>query len=102
MTARRLAACLFFVISLMLLCVDVEGSLSSEYHVAAWIESPKQNERIYYYFSENPTFNATVRLHRADKSIGALSLNVFFQGALVAEVAAESDTVLCSELGSTA
>jgi hypothetical protein len=103
MTSRRIAACLFLAMSpLMLLCVVVEGSFPPEYHVAAWIESPKQNERIYYYASDNPTFNATVRLHRTDNSMGSLSLNVFFQGTLVAEVAAESDTVIRSELSSTA
>lgn len=79
----------------MLLFDVVQGRTPSDYPVAVWIESPKQNEKIYFYLSENPTFNATVRL-RALHAVGALSLRVFFQGTQVAEVAAESDTVSLS------
>ena len=85
-----LAAC---VVLLMLLFDVVQGRTPSDYPVAVWIESPKQNEKIYFYLSENPTFNATVRL-RAVHAVGALSLRVFFQGTQVAEVAAEGDTVI--------
>jgi len=82
-------------ITLVLFSEVVLGISPSDFPVAVWIESPKQHENVYYYLSDNPTFNATVRLHRRPGSaVGALSLNVFFQGALVAEVAAESDVVL--------
>ena len=87
----------FLAITLVLFCKFALGSSPSDLPVAVWIESPKQNDKVYYYVSDNPTFNATVRLHRRpNAAIGALSLNVFFQGALVAEVAAESDVVIIS------
>lgn len=95
MIVARLISISFLAISLQSLVDAIPGTSPSDHPVAVWIESPKQNERIYYYHSEDPVFNATVRLFRRPNSaIGALTLNVFFQGSLVAEVAAESDTVV--------
>jgi hypothetical protein len=88
----------FLAISVQLLFGAVLGTSLSDHPVAVLIESPKQNERIYYYNSEDPIFNATVRLFRhPSTAVGALILNVYFQGSLVAEVAAESDTVVILE-----
>ena len=103
MSAGCLVVCVPLAVSLvMLLCGVVQASSPPHYHVAVLIESPKQNERIYYYFSENPTFNATVRFHGVHAATGALSLNVFFQGALVAEVPIENDTVTSAQQRSNA
>ena len=90
MPVGSVASCIILAVSLFSLHA-IAQDISP---VVVWIESPKQNEKIYYYNQENPTFNATIRLHRQlGNAVGSLSLNVFFQGAIVAEVAAESDTV---------
>ncbi len=90
MSVSSLASFVFLAVSFFSLHAIAQGNLP----VAVWIESPKQNEKIYYYNQDSPTFNATIRLHRQrSTAVGSLSLNVFFQGTIVAEVAAESDTV---------
>jgi hypothetical protein len=95
MIVSRLGLICSLAIILQSLFFEALGASPSDHPVIVWIESPKQNERIYYYNSEDPIFNATVRiLRRPNTAIGAVTLNVFFQGSLVAEVAAESDTVV--------
>jgi hypothetical protein len=98
MIARILTSIILLAVPLQCFFEVILGASPLDHSVAVWIESPKQNERIYYYLSEDPVFNATIRLlRRPSTTIGALSLNVFFQGSLVAQVAAESDTVLTSQ-----
>jgi hypothetical protein len=91
--------CSLLVLAVLLFCesaaADSRAALGpNAAAVEVWIESPKQNEKVYYYQSQNPTFSAVIRLRRAPvAALSSLALNVFFQGSLVAEVAADNDVV---------